>query len=254
MSSVVFGAAYAAAYDQLYQDKDYAAECDLIERLFKTYAPRPVRSVLDLGCGTGNHALPLASRGYAVAGVDRSPEMLGIAAARADGRTAQFELGDVTAVRLDRTFDAVLMMFAVLGYQIADADVAAALRTARAHLEPGGIFVCDVWYGPAVLAQRPSDRLKVLDTPECQIIRAASGELDVRRNVCRVDYRVWTIADSRVVSEVRESHVMRYFFEPELEAQLERTGFELVHTGAFPDIEADPSEQTWNIALIARAI
>ena len=71
------------------------------------------------------------------------------------------------------------MMFAVLGYQIADVDVESALHTARAHLKPGGVFVCDAWYGPAVLAVRPSERVKVIDSSTGQVIRVASGELDV---------------------------------------------------------------------------
>ena len=59
-------------------------------------------------------------------------------------------------------FDAALMMFAVLGYQVENDDVLAALRTARRHLEPGGLFIFDVWYGPAVLHQRPSERVKII--------------------------------------------------------------------------------------------
>ena len=58
--SEMFGAVYADAYDLLYQDKDYDAECDLIESLFKNYGESGIKSVLDLGCGTGNHAVPLA--------------------------------------------------------------------------------------------------------------------------------------------------------------------------------------------------
>ena len=53
------------------------------------------------------------------------------------------------------------MMFAVLGYQHTNADVLDALATARAHLDVGGLFAFDVWYGPAVLSERPSERVKV---------------------------------------------------------------------------------------------
>jgi ubiquinone/menaquinone biosynthesis C-methylase UbiE len=56
-----FGLIYSDAYDLIYRDKDYNAECDLIERIFQTYS-NSTRSVLDLGCGTGNHAFPLAQR------------------------------------------------------------------------------------------------------------------------------------------------------------------------------------------------
>src|SRR5215831_6155701 len=110
MTQVVFGPAYASAYDDLYRDKDYLAECDLIERVFDTYGERPIRRVLDLGCGTGGHAVPLAERGYEVVGVDRAPDMVHRAEAR--GSSARFEVGDIANVVLDESFDAALMMFA----------------------------------------------------------------------------------------------------------------------------------------------
>jgi len=72
MSGHVFDKLYAGTYDALYQDKDYEAECDFLQQVFARYAQAPIRAILDLGCGTGGHALPLARRGYALTGVDRS--------------------------------------------------------------------------------------------------------------------------------------------------------------------------------------
>jgi SAM-dependent methyltransferase len=251
--SAVFSHDYAAAYDDLYHDKDYLAECDLIERVLGDYGHAPAgRRLLDLGCGTGRHAAPLAERGYDVLGVDRSADMLRQAAAR--GSSARFELGEIGALDLGQTFDAVLMMFAVLGYQVGNADLQAALAAARRHTLRGGLFFADFWYGPAVLAQRPGERIKVMDTTNGQVIRVASGALDARQNLCTVDYRVWRIAQGRLVSETRERHPMRYFFAPELELLLAQAGFELVRLGAFPALVADPTEATWNAALVARAV
>jgi SAM-dependent methyltransferase len=248
----VFGRDYAAAYDDLYRDKDYLAEVDLIERVFNTYGQRGIRRVLDLGCGTGGHAVPLAQRGYAVVGVDRSADMIDIARARAS--SARFDVGEIGMLDLGERFDAALMMFAVLGYQVGNVDVQAALATARRHLQPNGLLLCDVWYGPAVAAQRPTDRIKVLDTADGQVIRAASGELDTRHDVCVVRYHVWRIADGRVIAETREQHPMRYFFAPELELLLTGAGFELLRLGGFPAFDDEPSEATWNIAFVARAL
>jgi SAM-dependent methyltransferase len=252
MTQGVFGRDYAAAYDDLYQDKDYLAECELTERIFKLYGQGPVRRVLDLGCGTGGHAVVLAARGYDVVGIDRSPEML--ERARARRSAARFELGEIGDFDLRETFDAALMMFAVLGYQIGNADVRAALSTARRHLRNNGLFFCDFWYGPAVLGQRPSERVKVIDTAQGQVIRVAAGELDARHDLCMVRYHVWRIEDGRVTTEAREQHPMRYFFAPELELLLSAAGFELVRLGAFPNIDEEPTEQTWNVALVARAV
>ncbi|MBV9579253.1 MAG: class I SAM-dependent methyltransferase [Chloroflexi bacterium] len=248
----VFGEHYAAAYDALYHDKDYAAECDLIDHVFATYASGTVRRVLDLGCGTGGHSVVLAERGYQVVGVDRSEDMLRLARGR--GSAARFQLGDITTVNVGETFDAVLVMFAVLGYLTDNHDVRAALAAARKHVDANGLLFADVWYGPAVLAQRPSERVKVIDAPlDGQVIRVASSELDPRRDVCSVDYHLWRLEDGKLIAEVRERHPMRYFFEPELQAFLGDAGFELLRVGGFPNLDEEPSERTWNVAFVARA-
>jgi SAM-dependent methyltransferase len=252
-----FGSAYADQYDALYKDKDYQAECDLLRRVFQQYAARPVHSILDLGCGTGNHAIPLAQRGFQVTGVDRSTEML--ERARQKARAAalsyvpEFIQGDVRQVELGKTSDAALFMFAVLGYQLSNTDVLAALQNARRHLEEDGLLVFDIWYGPAVLHLRPAERMKIIDTPQGEVIRWASGELDIRHHLCRVTYRLWNLAGGALRNETTETHWMRYFFPMELEMLLSASGFELMHMGAFPQIDREPGENTWNVLCVAKS-
>lgn len=252
-----FGCLYSDAYDLLYQDKDYARECDLIECLFQRFGEGPIRRVLDLGCGTGGHGFLLARRGYQVVGVDRSESMLVQARGKvdplSDGRVV-FHQGDLRRIDLQQQFDAATMMFAVLGYQVENSDVLSALRGARRHVSQGGLFLFDVWYGPAVLHQRPCQRIKVIPTPEGQILRAASGELDVHRHLCTVLYRVWQLERGRLVADTEERHAVRYFFPQELDLFLESSGFSLIRLGAFPEFDRDPDETTWNVLGLARAI
>ncbi|HEV8595551.1 MAG TPA: methyltransferase domain-containing protein, partial [Thermoplasmata archaeon] len=73
-------------YDVLHEDVDYAAECTLLEKVFARFLHRQTSSVLDLGGGTGSHALILAKRGYQVTGMDASAAMLRVARAKARGR------------------------------------------------------------------------------------------------------------------------------------------------------------------------
>ena len=244
MSGDVFGDAYAAAYDLLYRDKDYEAECDLLEELFGRYAARGVESVLDLGCGTGRHAVALARRGYEVVGVDRSAAMLAEARGRAATTDSAFHVGDLRDVDLGRRFDAVVMLFAVLGYQATNADALAALGTVRRHLVDGGLAFFDVWYGPAVLAQRPSARELTVEG----LRRRSSGRLDVSRQVCSVEFELHR-PDGDVV---RETHDMRFFFPLELELLLDVAELELLRIGSFPDFERDPDETTWSVLVAAR--
>ena len=60
----------AGCYDGLTADVDYEAWADYLERQFRR-SRRPVRTVLDLACGTGSLTRVLAGRGYEMIGVDR---------------------------------------------------------------------------------------------------------------------------------------------------------------------------------------
>jgi len=50
-------------------------EADFIEAVFKRYAGSNVKSVLDIGCGSGRHMVELSRRGYDVFGIDKNPRM-----------------------------------------------------------------------------------------------------------------------------------------------------------------------------------
>ena len=252
----LFGPEFAAAYDALYQDKNYAEECRLIDRLLQSYSDGTVRRVIDLGCGTGNHVVPLAEIGYELAGVDRSEQMLEAARHKASDqrlncRTAFYQ-GDIRSFHIEQSFDASLMMFAVLGYQLENRDVLAALRTARRHLKPGGILIFDVWYGPAVLQQGPSERVKAIPTEHGEILRWASGRLDVQRHLCEVSYRLWRIEDGRA-RQAQETHRMRFFFAQELNLFMQSADLMPLRLGAFPEFDRNPDSTTWNVCGIARA-
>ena len=257
--SSVFNRAYADQYDVLYHEKDYESECNMIEEAFRRYSRIPVKSILDLGCGTGNHVIPMARKGYRVTGVDRSQEMLDHARSKLlsihppMACPPSFQHGDLQRLTLRKRFDAALMMFAVLGYQVTNADVLAALKSVHRHLRPGGILIFDVWYGPAVLAIRPGDRIKMIPTEDGRLIRITSGSLDVNRQLVTVHYTLFQHRGKRVVSETSETHRMRFFFPLELELLLEAAGLELVALRCFGDLDRAPDEQSWNtIAVVQR--
>jgi SAM-dependent methyltransferase len=253
-----FRKAYADRYDLFYAEKDYEAECDMLEKAFRRYGKGKTRTVLDLGCGTGNHAFPLAKRGYNVTGVDRSPDMLAKALSKIahfksrSQSSPEFLQGDLRSLDLSRRFDAVLMMFAVLGYQLTNEDVLVALRAVRRHLKPGGLFIGDVWYGPAVLAIRPGDKIKVIQTERGKVIRLASGTLDIQNHLAHVSYHVLDLQGRTVLSESKESHQMRYFFPQELALFLRQAGLEILRLSEFPSLADEANEQSWNALLVAR--
>ena len=254
--SEVFGSLYADIYDSIYRNKDYDEECNIIRTLFNSYGDGCILSVLDLGCGTGNHALRLADMGYRVAGVDRSEEMLDIARVKSEEKGLLVALyhGDIKSVAIDQMFDAAILMFAVLGYQTTNNDLIQTLRNVRRHLRVGGLLVFDVWYGPAVLSQKPGERVSVAEGEDTTIIRLSSGVLDTLRHVCDVRFKAYKIEKRQLVDEATEVHRMRFFFPQEIAFFLESAGFEVTHMGPFPEREGELSDLTWNALVVARGV
>jgi hypothetical protein len=86
------------------------------------------------------------------------------------------------------------------------------------------------------------------------MLRAASGDLDTARNTVTVRFHVWQLRHDRLVAETDETHLMRYFFLPEIKLLLECSGLTLLGLGAFQDFDRLPDETTWNVLGVARAV
>ena len=100
--------------------------------------------VLDLCCGTGRHAVPLARRGVEVLGIDATPAYLAEARKNAKGSGAKFLLGDMRKLPMTREFDAVINMWTSFGYFTDPQDDRKAMRAIAGALKPGGVFLIDI--------------------------------------------------------------------------------------------------------------
>jgi SAM-dependent methyltransferase len=220
-----------------------------LEEAFQRHGRGPLGSVLDIGCGTGGHAQVLAERGYEVHGVDVSPAMLEVARAKT-GDAVSYTQADARSFDLGRTFDAAAFFFAVLGYQQTNDDVRAALRSARRHLVDGGVLFLDVWNGPGVVADPPGTRERTIDTPDGPIDRTVSSELDVRRQIATVNYRL----EREGEEPAEEAHVMRFFFPQELALFMELEGFELLSLSPFGTLDGEAGRDDWTAVVVARAV
>ncbi|MEW6429120.1 MAG: class I SAM-dependent methyltransferase [Thermodesulfobacteriota bacterium] len=253
--TAVFGA-YADYYDALNAGKDYEAEAERALELAAGHAGHPCREILDLGCGTGGHVWPLARRGCRVTGVDRSAPMLAVAAGKALDRAAAppvFHRGDITSLRLGSRFDLVLSLFHVLSYQITDTDLRGVFATAAAHLRPGGLFLFDFWYGPAVLHLRPAVRSREAVLADALVRRTARPTVLAGGHVVAVEFtlEVFGREDGRLRRRLRETHQLRPLFVPEIEGLLEGVGMKALAMTEWPT-GGPPGEETWSVCCLAR--
>ncbi len=232
---------YARYYNLLYRGKDYAGEAAFVFDMLKERA-RPPRTLLDLGCGTGRHAVEMARKGVSVTGVDMSETMLELgresmanfAKEAFPASVPELRRGDARTVRFGRKFDAVVSLFHVMSYQNTEEDALAELITAREHLEPGGLFLFDFWHGPGVLRDLPECRERIFEDGDTRVRRVATPELRATENVVVVNYAM-SITDRKSgrTTELREAHSMRYWFLPELRHLAKQAGLRVVDAGGW---------------------
>lgn len=121
---------------------DTQAEVEGIERMLGL---KPGERILDVCCGYGRHAIPLASRGYDVTGVDLSEAML--RHAQADARTAAVRVSwvqaDARELPFGEHFDGALNLFTAFGYFAREGDNIRVLQEIARVLVPGGLFLLD---------------------------------------------------------------------------------------------------------------
>ncbi len=218
---------YSTYYNLLYQDKNYGEEVEYVEKLIKRHTEIPVTEILDMGSGTGRHDFVFAQKNYRVTGIDLSEEMTQIALS-ACVKNTEFHTGDVRSIEINKQFDAVISLFHVASYQTTNEDFEKYLQSAKKHLKQGGVFIFDFWYGPAVLSDKPTTRIKRLENTEIKITRLTESEILPNANTVNVNFEM-LIEDKETgqLTKTRELHPMRYWFLPEIEYFCKHVGFKI---------------------------
>jgi SAM-dependent methyltransferase len=254
-AEATFSAGYAEIYDLLYEDKDYEAECDRLEWLWTRFAARKPSTLLDMGCGTGGHALPLRRRGYQVTGIDRSEAMIQLARekARKAGLDVPFHMMDMQALALPCRFDAVTCMFQAINYVLSERDLSAVFRNVHRHLDQGGLFLFDFRNGiPSIRSHSPV-RVRQVQANGRTLLRISENELDAMEQLFRTKYTNLLLEGERVVQRATDAHVVRFFYPREVRHALEQADFEVLGMSAFPEVDRAAREDDWDIMVVARS-
>ena len=182
--------------------------------------------------------------------------MIDVAKKNAEEENAEISLlvSDIRKLESSKKYDAVISLFHVMSYQTKNEDILAAFQSARNALTSGGLFLFDVWYGPGVLTDRPSVRVKEIEDEKNRLVRIARPVMHDKENVVDVCYEVFAI--DKMTGQIRtinEVHNMRYFFRPELEMLLQEMGFELIDNLDCQTL-GKSDYNSWTCYFIARAI
>ena len=210
----------AQSYDRLTADVDYEKWADYVERHFRRLK-RPVRTVAELGCGTGSLTLLLARRGYAVTAADLSPDMLTLADQKCEGLGVRFLCQDMSRLSLPQPVDAVVSCLDSVNYVTRPAALRRTFRRVRQALAPGGLFLFDA-KTPAAL--EGADGQTYLDEDE-GLFCVWRGEYSPKRRVCGYGLDLFVREEDGSWSRGGEYHEEYAYTPEELEGFLREAGF-----------------------------
>lgn len=240
---------YSQYYDLLYQDKNYKAESDYIIEVINTFQAK-AKHILELGCGSGNHAYYLSEK-YHITGIERS-EMMVEEALKKNIKNFHPIIGDIKNFELNQKFDVAISLFHVISYLTDNESLINCFNTVNRHLNSKGIFMFDIWFTPAVYAQKPETRIKRLENEEISVLRIAESVSDDINNIINVNFELHIKNKSdNITTIINEIHPMRHFSIPEIALLAYQTGFEIIHTEEFLT-KKQPSKDSWGICFVLR--
>ena len=241
--------ALAGSYDGLMADGSYRRRADFIERLFRKSAI-PVRTVLDLACGTGTIACLLSERGYQVTATDGSEEMLTQAMRKAAALTGQpplFLHQAMPRLRLIEPVDAAVSTLDSLNYLTREKDIRETFCRVHRWLKPGGMFIFDV-NSPYKL--RRMDGQMYMDETEDSVCvwRTFFSE---RTKVCTYQVDLFRARADGAWDRDFEEHRERAWTEEELREYLRAAGFEKITvTGDMTRRPPRADEDRWIVTAV----
>ncbi|GHO67637.1 methyltransferase type 11 [Ktedonobacter sp. SOSP1-85] len=224
-----FGEDYLQIYSPFLPASRTQHEVSAIEALLHL---TPGMRILDVCCGDGRHALPLAQRGYAVTGLDLSAALLD----RARQETARLHLNidwlqqDMRSIPYEDTFDAAINIFTSFGYFEQEEDDLLVLKEIHKALAPGGIFLLETVYQPRVVrAFTPQSMIRY----DNGLIVMEEREIDLLKS--RNNVRITLLHPNGERIEHRQS--IRIYTLTELISLINQAGLQV--TGYYGDLDGN---------------
>lgn len=218
--------AFASVYDIFMEQVEYDQWLNHIHAIWEKFGLQP-KTVIDLGCGTGSIALPLAKEGYDVIGVDLSPEMLTEADHKAmeEGVSVRFACQDMTELELGEEADCILSLCDSMNYLTEDGQLEDAFKSIAQHMKQESLFLFDLnteYKFKDVLGQN------VFGSAEEHAAYIWENDYDEEEKINEYYVSFFIENEDGLYKRIEEFHYERAYSMEEIEEGLQAAGMELV--------------------------
>ncbi len=192
---------YAKYYDQIYlRKKDYRKEAETVKGIIKQFEEKQSRTLLDVGCGTGEH-LKYLSPDFQCTGIDINRDM--IKTAKDKVPNARFRVVNMTDFRLKERFDVIICLFSSIGYVQKFKNLVKTLENFYRHLNAKGLAIVEPWIFKKDFKKRIY--LDTYEDEELKLVRMATSEIVRSRWLIFMHY---LIGEKGEIKYAREMHRM----------------------------------------------
>ncbi|MBW2972267.1 class I SAM-dependent methyltransferase [Candidatus Woesearchaeota archaeon] len=220
---------FAKYYDLIYSGKDYTAETDFLKYLVKKHHIKG-KDTLEVGCGTGSHAILLQKSGFNMTCIDLNKEMLTVA--RKKNRKIPFIQGDMRDFTLRKKFDIILCLFSTIHYNQGVSDLRKTIRNFNNHLRPGGLLIFDMGFNEERWDPSKSRDVMHTSTKELELVIFS---VTSRKKEHGIFQRAYMLFKDGRFTFAKERHDLTIFRTPEVKMFLQQEGFDAeIHEGYSP--------------------
>jgi SAM-dependent methyltransferase len=204
-------------YDAIYSFKDYAAESEQIRQLIRDNCPG-ARAILDVACGTAEHARHLAAH-FHVDGIDIDPAF--VKSAQTKNPAGVFHVADMRSFQLNKRYDVVQCLFSSIGYLLKPDEIVAALKCFRGHVTHDGIVLVEPWISPANY-KPPAPHMKTVDRPNLKACRMEVPQREGDISILHFHYLIATVAG---IQHIEETHRLLMIPPEQMTSHFQSAGF-----------------------------
>lgn len=245
---------HAELYDIMYGAKPYKEESQFITDYFRSYNPSG-NSILELACGTGNHAFEFEEKNFTITAFDNSEDMIKQSLIKKNQRNSNAEF--LTDSMIDfktignRRFDFSMCLFDSLGYVLTNEHIITTLKNVYNSLESKGIFCCEVWHSAAMLRNFSPARKREWKLHDRSIIRFSETELNFLDSSATIDFTIIELMNDNTVQKINEKQKNRFFSYQEIRFFLQSAGFSTINIFNGYTNYTEINDNTWHLLCFA---
>ena len=239
-------------YDLIYSKKEYSSEIKYILKCAEKFGIETSGKILDVGCGTGNHTINFAQKGYDITGIDIDELMINssLEKTKLTKQKICFKKVDITDIVFDSVFDIIYSWFFVINYIDDLYYLNKFFKGISRNLSKPGIYLFDTWNSNATSSDPPKFKtINIEPSDSLHIKGTLNPNYDQIDNTALFHYK-FEITDNKDISEF-ENKIRQIYWNPFVIKQLlKNSGFAEIYVYKYLTLDTNISKNDYKLSWV----